>query len=154
MLVIRVVSFKGQPVPGNQTAQFGEAGGTIGRGRSSTLVLQDPELFISRTHATISYQAGGFIITDNGTKNPVVLNGQPLGFGGGRTMPSMTSMGSTTPEPGSCWGKGQAGRWSCRGAAGMPEGGIPAGAPGMPDGLRPSTSSMLGSRALMPASGS
>ncbi len=81
MLVIRVVSFKGQPVPGNQTAQFGEAGGTIGRGRSSTLVLQDPELFISRTHATISYQAGGFIITDNGTKNPVVLNGQPLGFG-------------------------------------------------------------------------
>jgi FHA domain-containing protein len=81
MLVIRVVSFKGQPVPGNQAAQFGEAGGTIGRGKNSTLVLQDPELFISRTHATISYQAGGFIITDNGTKNPVVLNGQPLGFG-------------------------------------------------------------------------
>src|SRR4029453_6024112 len=81
MLVIRVVSFKGQSVPGNQVAQFGEAGGTIGRGRNSTLVLQDPELFISRTHATISYQSGGFIITDNGTKNPVILNGQPLGFG-------------------------------------------------------------------------
>src|SRR5262245_21690588 len=81
MLVIRVVSFKGQPVPGDQVAQFGEAGGTIGRGKNSTLVLQDPELFISRTHATISYQAGSYIITDNGTKNPVVLNGQPLGFG-------------------------------------------------------------------------
>ena len=80
MLTIRVVSFKGQPV-GNQVARFGEAGGTVGRGKTSTLVLQDPELFISRTHATISFQAGGFIITDNGTKNPVVLNGQPLGSG-------------------------------------------------------------------------
>ena len=77
-----------------------------------------------------------------------------VGFGGGRTMPSITSMGSTTPGPGSCWGNGKAGRWSCRGAAGMPEGGIPAGAPGMPDGFRPSTSSMLSSRPLMPASGS
>jgi type VI secretion system FHA domain protein len=44
-------------------------------------VLSDPERFISRTHATISFQAGGFIITDNGTKNPVTLNGRPLGSG-------------------------------------------------------------------------
>ena len=80
MLTIRVVSFKGQPI-GGPAAQFGEAGGTIGRGRNSTLVLQDPELFISRTHATISYQAGGYVITDSATKNPVILNGQPLGPG-------------------------------------------------------------------------
>jgi FHA domain-containing protein len=81
MLVIRVISFKGQPVRGDQVAEFGEAGGTIGRGRNSTLVLQDPELFISRTHAIVSFQAGGYIITDNGTTNPVILNGQPLGAG-------------------------------------------------------------------------
>src|SRR5262245_35561946 len=81
MLVIRVVSFKGQPVGSHLVAQFGEAGGTIGRGKNSTLVLPDPEQFISRTHAIISFQAGGYIITDNGTKNPVILDGQPLGAG-------------------------------------------------------------------------
>jgi FHA domain-containing protein len=81
VLLIRVVSFKGQPIGQELSAQFGEAGGTIGRGASNTLVLPDPERFISRTHATVSFQAGGFIITDNGTKNPVVLNGRPLGSG-------------------------------------------------------------------------
>ncbi len=81
MLTIRAVSFKGQPIGREVTARFGEAGGTIGRGETNTLVLADPERFISRTHATISFQAGGFIITDNGTKNPVTLNGRPLGSG-------------------------------------------------------------------------
>src|SRR5262249_13806921 len=33
------------------------------------------------THATISFQAGGYLITDTGTKNPVVVNGRPLGSG-------------------------------------------------------------------------
>jgi len=81
MLVIRVVSFNGQPVAGDLVARFGETGGTIGRGRNSTLVLPDPELFISRTHAIISFQAGHYIITDNGTQHPVLLNGQRLGAG-------------------------------------------------------------------------
>src|SRR5437870_2641649 len=81
MLTIRAVSFKGQPIGREVTARFGEAGGTIGRGETNTLVLADPERFISRTHATISFQAGGYIITDNGTKNPVTLNGRPLGSG-------------------------------------------------------------------------
>jgi type VI secretion system FHA domain protein len=82
MLTIRAISFKGQPLGRDLTSSFGEAGGTIGRGDANTLVLSDPERFISRTHATISFQAGGFIITDNGTKNPVMLNGRPLGPGG------------------------------------------------------------------------
>jgi type VI secretion system FHA domain protein len=81
MLTIRAVSLKGQPIGREVTARFGDAGGTIGRGETNTLVLADPERFISRTHATISFQAGGFIITDNGTKNPVTLNGRPLGSG-------------------------------------------------------------------------
>src|SRR5262245_26973514 len=81
MLLIRAVSFKGQPVARELLAHFDESGGTIGRGDQSTLVLPDPERYISRTHATIAFQAGGFVITDNGTKNPVLLNGQPLGQG-------------------------------------------------------------------------
>jgi type VI secretion system FHA domain protein len=63
------------------SARFAEAGGTIGRGDSNTLVLPDPERYISRIHATVSFQAGGFIITDNGTKNPLVVNGRQLGAG-------------------------------------------------------------------------
>ncbi len=81
MLTIRAVSFKGRPLDRELTARFEEAGGTIGRGESNTLVLSDPERFISRTHATISFQAGGYLITDTGTKNPVVVNGRPLGSG-------------------------------------------------------------------------
>jgi FHA domain-containing protein len=81
MLMIRAVSFKGRPVDRELSARFEEAGGTIGRGEINTLVLSDPERFISRTHATISFQAGGYVITDTGTKNPVVVNGRPLGSG-------------------------------------------------------------------------
>src|SRR5262245_54533492 len=62
-------------------ARFGEAGGSIGRGESSTLVLPDPERFISRIHASVSFQAGGYVITDNSTKNPTSVNGRPMGPG-------------------------------------------------------------------------
>ena len=81
MVVIRAVSFKGRPAGREISGRFAEAGGTIGRGESNTLVLPDPERYISRTHATVSFQAGGFVITDTGTKNPVLLNGRPLGQG-------------------------------------------------------------------------
>jgi FHA domain-containing protein len=78
VLLIRAVSFNGRPAGRDLAARFGEAGGTIGRDEKSTLVLPDPERFISRTHASISFQAGGFIITDSGRKNPIVLNGRPM----------------------------------------------------------------------------
>jgi type VI secretion system FHA domain protein len=81
MLLIRAISFKGQPTEREIVGRFEEAGGTIGRGANSTMVLPDPDRYISRTHATISFQAGGFLITDNGTRNPLVLNDRSLGAG-------------------------------------------------------------------------
>ena len=81
ILTIRAISFKGRSLDRELSARFEETGGTIGRGEINTLVLSDPERFISRTHATISFQAGGYLITDTGTKNPVVVNGRPLGSG-------------------------------------------------------------------------
>jgi len=81
MLLIRVISYRDRPVDRELSARFGEAGGTIGRGEASTLVLPDPERHISRTHATITFQASGFVITDISTKNPTVLNGRPMGPG-------------------------------------------------------------------------
>jgi predicted component of type VI protein secretion system len=83
VILIRAVSFRGRPVGRELVAQFAEAGGgTIGRGENNTLVLPDPERFISRTHITISFLSGGFVMTDNSTKNPVILNGRPLGPAG------------------------------------------------------------------------
>jgi FHA domain-containing protein len=81
MLTIGAVSFKGRPLDRELAARLEEAGGTIGRGETNTLVLSDPERFISRTHATISFQAGGYVITDTGAKKPIVVNGRPLGSG-------------------------------------------------------------------------
>jgi len=81
MLSIRVISFKGQPIGRDVSARFSESGGTIGRGEHSTLMLPDPDRYISRTHAIISFLAGSFVVTDNGTKNPITLNGRPMGPG-------------------------------------------------------------------------
>jgi type VI secretion system FHA domain protein len=81
VLLIRALSFNGRPVGRELVARFDEAGGSIGRGEHSTLVLPDPERFISRTHASVSFQAGGFVITDNSTKNPILLNGRAMGPG-------------------------------------------------------------------------
>jgi type VI secretion system FHA domain protein len=114
VVLIRAVSFKGGPVGREVAARFGEGGGTIGRGESSTLVLPDPERYISRTHASISFQAGGFVITDNSSKNPIILNGQPLGPGsqvrlrdrdeiklGGYILEvTLVSSGDPSPSPG------------------------------------------------------
>jgi FHA domain-containing protein len=78
---MRVVSFKGRPPGQDVVARFGKAGGTIGRSDNNTLVLPDPERYISRVHASISFQGGGFVLVDNGTKNATLVNGQPIGQG-------------------------------------------------------------------------
>jgi len=81
MLVIEAIAVRGQPVSESLRATFGEGGGTIGRGSTSTLVLPDPERHISRTQATIEFQAGAYVITDTGTLNPLTGNGRALGGG-------------------------------------------------------------------------
>jgi predicted component of type VI protein secretion system len=81
MLVIEAIAVRGQPVAEPLRATFDENGGTIGRGSASTLVLPDPDRHISRTQATIGFQAGAFVITDTGTLNPLTVNGRALGGG-------------------------------------------------------------------------
>ena len=81
MLVIEVISSGGHPPPTPMQAAFGAGGGTIGRGTGSTLVLCDPQRHISRTQATVMFQAGGYVITDTGTLNPISVNGRALGKG-------------------------------------------------------------------------
>jgi predicted component of type VI protein secretion system len=81
MLVIEAIAVRGQPLPEPLRATFDEAGGTIGRAGASTLALPDPERRISRTHATIGFDSRGFVLTDTGSFNRLVLNGRSLSGG-------------------------------------------------------------------------
>lgn len=81
MITIKAVSFNGQPMKAPLGAQFGEAGGVIGRGNGNALVLPDPERFVSRAHAAIAFRAGTYVIRDMSSASPVYVNGIPLGNG-------------------------------------------------------------------------
>jgi len=81
MLTINVLSYNDVPVEPAVTADFEEAGGTIGRSPESTLMLPDPERIISRTHAVVTYREGRYLVLDQGTTVPVLVNGRPVGRG-------------------------------------------------------------------------
>ena len=81
MLTIRVISYKDAPVDTPVSAEFREEGGTIGRSPDCTLVLPDPDRIISRTHATVVHAAGRYMLRDQGSTVPVVVNGAQVGKG-------------------------------------------------------------------------
>lgn len=88
MIMIKAVSFNGQPIAVALGAEFGEEGGVIGRGTGNALVLPDPERFVSRAHASIAFRAGTYVIRDLSSASPVYLNGIPLGNGREATLAS------------------------------------------------------------------
>ncbi|MDP9373771.1 MAG: FHA domain-containing protein, partial [Chloroflexota bacterium] len=49
---------------------------TVGRGADNDMVLNDP--MVSRYHAVVKRQGGGFAIIDLGSANPVVINDRVL----------------------------------------------------------------------------
>jgi len=81
MLTITVVRFKDGPVGRPMAAEFRDEGGTIGRSPESTLLLPDPDRIISRTHAVVQRVGGKFVLRDQGTTVPVLVNGRPVGRG-------------------------------------------------------------------------
>ncbi|MEO8752263.1 MAG: type VI secretion system-associated FHA domain protein TagH [Casimicrobiaceae bacterium] len=81
MLTITVLSYNDIAVTEPIRAQFDEKGGTVGRSPDSTLQLPDPERIISRTHALILLQEGRYLVRDQGTTVPVIVNGRPVGRG-------------------------------------------------------------------------
>jgi FHA domain-containing protein len=76
---LTVLRFMGQAMQPPLAAEFGNSGGTIGRDASCTLVLPDPYKHISRVQADVSYAHGIFVITDRGSSNPVLKDGQEIG---------------------------------------------------------------------------
>jgi FHA domain-containing protein len=81
MIAIRVVSRAGEPLGVALRAEFGEAGGDIGRGADCTLVLPDPERRISRKHVQVTQRRGGYFIRLMSTNLPVELDDVPLSPG-------------------------------------------------------------------------
>jgi FHA domain-containing protein len=75
-----VVKLRGAPVGRAVSAQFGPAGGTIGRADTNTLVLDDPDRTVSRVHAQVLCRGDQFFVVDRGS-NPMVHNGAALGSG-------------------------------------------------------------------------
>jgi len=66
----------------NTRHTFSEEGGSIGRGANNTWVLDDPEKYMSSTHARIDYKDGQYMLTDLST-NGTFVNGsaEPIGSG-------------------------------------------------------------------------
>lgn len=81
MLKLEVMHYKGSVPPQPIAAQFDRVGGTIGRNEANTLVLPDPQRFISRTHAKIKFLGDRYVIEDHGSSTPVMVNGRSLGKG-------------------------------------------------------------------------
>ena len=79
-LLLRILSYRNQPVPAAPPVRFGAAGGQIGRSPENELVLDDPSKYISRVHARVFLDAGAFVLEDLGS-NASVVNDRPLGKG-------------------------------------------------------------------------
>jgi FHA domain-containing protein len=81
MIAIRVVSRAGEPLGLALHAEFGDAGGDIGRGSDCTLVLPDPQRRISRKHVQLTQREGRPFIRLMSTNLPVELDDMPLSPG-------------------------------------------------------------------------
>jgi FHA domain-containing protein/type VI secretion system protein len=79
-LILRVESYRNQPLAAPLYAAFGAEGGMVGRSPGNQLVLDDPSKYISRSHASVTLRDGRYVLTDAGS-NPSIVNDRPLGPG-------------------------------------------------------------------------
>jgi FHA domain-containing protein len=75
VVTIEVVNYRGGPMESSLVAQFGEAGGTIGRAANNTMPLEDPERAVSRVHAQVVLRDGTPVLISRG-RNGLFVNDQ------------------------------------------------------------------------------
>lgn len=80
MLRIALISVNGEPLAKPLVADFGEAGGGIGRDERNKLALPDPERRLSRVQALVRFERNYFSLIDQGAV-PTIVNGIPLAKG-------------------------------------------------------------------------
>jgi len=78
---ISVVSYQGKPPAEPASAVFGREGGSIGRGPANTLVLADPNRFVSRVQARVTFDGDRLSITNASTANPLLVNDREVEAG-------------------------------------------------------------------------
>lgn len=71
---LTVISYKGSALPQALSAEFGQQGGKIGRKADNTLVLADPEQYLSGHHARISFENGQYCLNDTSTNGSYLVN--------------------------------------------------------------------------------
>jgi FHA domain-containing protein/type VI secretion system protein len=79
-LRLHVLSYRDQPPPEPLQAEFDAEGGMVGRAPGNRLVLEDPDKYVSRSHASVTLRDGRYYLTDAGS-NPSIVNDRPLGAG-------------------------------------------------------------------------
>jgi len=79
-LRLHVLSYRDQPPPEPLEAEFDAEGGMVGRAPGNRLVLDDPDKYVSRSHASVTLRDGRYYLTDAGS-NPSIVNDRPLGAG-------------------------------------------------------------------------
>ena len=76
-LKLKVISYKGRPSPDRLEVSLGQDGGTLGRSpdsRHNHLTLNDPDRYISRRHASISFENGLYYLTDTSKDGTYIQN--------------------------------------------------------------------------------
>lgn len=81
-LLMTIIEFPENCTVKESSKTFGEQGGTIGRGSENYWVLSDPDCYLSSSHSQITFENGGYLLTDIST-NGTFLNGsrEPMGNG-------------------------------------------------------------------------
>lgn len=74
LLILNVLTYRGQAPTHTLSQTFNEAGGTIGRSSSNQLSLHDQTGFISRQHGKITCQGGVYAYTDTSSSGTHVVN--------------------------------------------------------------------------------
>jgi pSer/pThr/pTyr-binding forkhead associated (FHA) protein len=73
-IILKVISFNGQPTPEPMSMSFDRKGGTIGRSPENDFVLPDPNKYISRKHAVIFYENSCFYLKDTSLSGTYIRN--------------------------------------------------------------------------------
>ena len=86
-LTLKIVSEHASLVGDDFVREFGDDGGTIGRGLQNDWILPDPDRYISGRHATIDHQGGIYYLADT-SSNGVYVNDEhePIGNGNPRRL--------------------------------------------------------------------
>ncbi len=73
-LSLKITMYKGKPLSEPKLVAFPNGEGSIGRSDENTLVLPDPDKFVSRHHASIKYENGIYYLTDSSLAGVFVDN--------------------------------------------------------------------------------